>query len=77
VNLTKKDITTFISDRLQGSIRNICAAFNISEDVFISEAIESQVDFFERQICYSERLNDGDFIFTHEPVETTNPAETS
>jgi len=56
-------------------VRNICAAFDINENVFIAEAIEAHVAFFERQLYFSERLNDGDFIFTDEPLETTNPAE--
>ena len=75
MTLTTHDTRTCLSTCLQDRVHNICAELNIGEDVFISEAIESQVDFLERQICYSERMNDSDFIFTHEPRETTNPAE--
>jgi hypothetical protein len=75
MTLTNTDLNTCITNRLQDSVRTICAAFNISEDVFISEAIEAHVDFFERQLAFYERLNDSEFIFTHEPLETTNPAE--
>lgn len=75
MTLTNNDIHICITNHLQDNVRNICTDFDIRESVFIAEAIEAHIDLFERQLCFSERLNDSDFIFTHEPLGTTKLAE--
>jgi hypothetical protein len=71
----KKYLNGCISDSLLDRMRNMCVAFDIDEDEFISSAIKWQVTFFERQVFSPEISDDLDLRFAEELHETTNTAE--